>query len=269
MSNFFHKKIQKELVKELESKNTLLYRGKVALNTVVSLTSFDSRVATCGLSIHSILRQRVIAEKTILWLDQTVWNSKNLPQSLNYLSLHGLEIRFVFDLGPYTKFYYAFESFPGFRIITVDDDIIYPVNHVETLLFKASLYPRKIICSSARMIPSRLEGDNGYMNWPLVWGDEDKEDVNLLALGVMGIVYPPEFVETVDLQGTLDAIGSFPTTDDLWLKKLSMEHKTPIIRIANWSRPFISSIISSHEGLMYKNLHGGINDRNWKKLRRI
>lgn len=269
MSNFFHKEIQRNLCRELRSKNHLFYQGKVAIKTVVSLTSFGSRVSTCALTIHSILRQRVVAEKTILWLDKDTWNSSNLPNCLHYLCLHGLEIRFVLDLGPYTKFYYAFEGYPDHRIITVDDDIVYPVDHLENLLHKASLHPGKIICSSARMIPPEKAGDYGYINWPLVWGDKDTEDSNLLALGVMGVVYPPEFIESIDLSGTRAAIESFPTTDDLWLKRLSMEHKIPIIRISNWSRPFISSIIPSPEGLMYRNLYGGINDENWKELRNI
>ena len=266
VSNFFHKRIQKHLRKELDSRNPQLYKGAIAQNTVVSVTSFGSRVITSALSIHSILRQRVVAEKTILWLDQKTWNRKNLPTSLRYLCLHGLEIRFVLDLGPYTKFYYAFESFPGFRVITVDDDIVYPRDHLENLLKKANQFPAKILCSSARMIPSKNTRGYSYINWPLVWENRDVEDANLLALGVMGIVYPPEFVETIDLIETLNAIEVYPTTDDLWLKKLSLKHDFPIVKVSNWGRPFVSSIVSSEEGLMYKNLYGGINDKNWKKL---
>jgi hypothetical protein len=265
LSIFFHKKVKSLLYKEFQSGKRPLASQKVS-DLVISITSHGDRVSNSFLSIYSILRQTKFAAQVILWLDEKTWNYSNIPESLNSLIPLGLEIRFVEDLGPSTKFFYAFSEFSESSILTLDDDVIYPKNLIETFWNMSKMFPKKILCAGAREIQSS-ENKGGYWSWPMVWSNSDYESENLLPLGVMGIWYPSSFVKKLDLVWIKNLIPLCPTTDDLLIKKLGGYYRTGMVRSGKWSRAFIGTNPSpSANDLMHINLKLGLNDINWKKL---
>ena len=53
---------------------------------------------------------------------------------------NGLEIRFVKDIGSYTKAIYAFKEFSESIIVTADDDIFYPKDWLKKLYLSGALH---------------------------------------------------------------------------------------------------------------------------------
>ena len=99
---------------------------RVEKDLVVSFTSYKQRINYCPYVIESILAQKVQPEKIILWLSKKDFkNDSSLPKRLKKQIKKGLDIRFIErDLGPHTKYYYAFKSLKSKNILTIDDDII-------------------------------------------------------------------------------------------------------------------------------------------------
>ena len=81
-----------------------------------------------------MLHQTIKPNKIILWLDQTAYNTyESIPIALHRQEARGLEIRLCEDIKSYTKLVPALINFPNAVIISVDDDIIYPIDFVERL----------------------------------------------------------------------------------------------------------------------------------------
>lgn len=117
---------------------------------VVSLTSFDHRLGDVYLTIESLFRQWVPPDVIALWLPREQFPSGELPESLVRQQRRGLRVFFVEDVGPYTKYFYAFDRFRDSLIVTVDDDTLYPPDMID-LLYQA--YQRVIRVESTVTAP--------------------------------------------------------------------------------------------------------------------
>lgn len=120
-------------------------------NVIVSLTSFPQRIDKVWILIECLIRQNMQPEHLILWLSREQFASiEVLPQELKEQMNRGLEIRLVEgDLRSYKKFYYAFQEFPEFLVITVDDDFYLPSDFISGLVNSSRLYPDSVICTFA------------------------------------------------------------------------------------------------------------------------
>ena len=103
---------------------------------IVSFTSFPKRINKVWIVIESILHNTILPDKILLYLSKEQFPTlKELPKSLLSLQSKGLVIKLVEnDIRSYKKFYYAFIDYPKSYVITIDDDIIYPENTIESLL---------------------------------------------------------------------------------------------------------------------------------------
>ena len=75
---------------------------------VVSLTSYEERLEDLTISIYSLLNQSIKPDRIILWLSDKL-SLNDLPYDITRFIKNGLEIRFVKDIGSYTKAIYAFK----------------------------------------------------------------------------------------------------------------------------------------------------------------
>lgn len=80
-------------------------------------------------------------------------------------------------------------------IITVDDDVIYPRDTVESLIKNFEKYPR---CISARRV-HRITHDISnnvlsYNLWEFECSTIKKPSFDLIAIGVGGVLYPPHIL---------------------------------------------------------------------------
>lgn len=84
------------------------------------------------------------AEKIIVWLSEQEFPGRlnDLPEELRRLMAKGIEFRFVSEnFRSHKKYHYVFREYPDSKVITVDDDLIYPRNTVERLLSLSYQYP--------------------------------------------------------------------------------------------------------------------------------
>lgn len=154
---------------------------------IVSLTTKPDRVHKVWLVVESILRQNEKPDAVILYLALDEFKSeKILPKRLLKLKKRGLQIEFVSDnLRPHNKYFYAMSSFPKAKIITIDDDKIYPPYLVSTLNQYAALYPEKICAVLTRKITTKDGRPDNYTNWEVIRGNREPSH-SLLNLGVGG-----------------------------------------------------------------------------------
>lgn len=192
---------------------------------IVSLTSFPRRLSKLHLVIEAILRQSVKPDKIVLYLTATqVPGVEQLPRPLRALCSRGLEIRLCPDeIRSHTKYFYAMQEFPDDIVITVDDDLFYRSDLVESLLKHHEEHPGHIIANWVKRINSDTDR---YAWWPDVT-DKPQSSNRFLLLGVSGVLYPPKSLHPDAFNA--DNIKALSlTADDVWLSAMALRQGTPI-----------------------------------------
>lgn len=193
---------------------------------VVSLTTFSERINDVYLAIESLFQQSRKAGKVVLWLSKQDFSLDDIPAVLRKQCKRGLEIELCEkDLGPYTKIYYALKKYPDSLILTVDDDILYPIDIVDQLYRAYQKQPNMIHCHRAHKI--RLDGNGRvlpYSKWDrFPWDSQPSRLV--FPTGVGGVLYFPGcFDDEVLNQDAFIKLA--PNADDVWLKSMSLKKGT-------------------------------------------
>ncbi|MCX2779552.1 glycosyltransferase family 2 protein [Microbulbifer thermotolerans] len=237
---------------------------------VVSLTSFDKRINDVYLCVESLFQQSIKADEIVLWLSTKNFPDRRLPELLLKQQQRGLQVFFVDeDLGPYKKYVYAFERFPGSLIITVDDDILYPPDMID-LLYRAYLNdPSHIYCHRGHKMVLGKNGDLlPYDDW--LSGPFDSAPSRLVfPTGMGGVMYFP---------GSLDEeafnkdkfMALCPNADDIWLKAMSLKKGTLSARVndsRHWKRRFLTIEGSQLHSLKKENWDKRVgNDRKIREV---
>lgn len=187
---------------------------------IVSLTSYGERINTVHLTIQSILLQSVYASKVILWLAESEFTLFNLPKPLVDLQQYGLTIRFCEDIRSYKKLIPTLKAYPNTTIVTFDDDVIYPANHLEKLLEAHEKFPEAVICHRAhRMIKDEQGNIVDYLKWQFDV-TESTPVKDIFPIGIGGVLYPANcFDEEVLNEDALMRLA--PSADDLWFKVMA------------------------------------------------
>ena len=236
---------------------------------VVSLTTYGLRINTVFLAIESIFQQTLKANQVVLYISEKQFNSDNIPISLKKQEQRGLKIRYVKDIGPYTKLLYAIKGHPDNIIITIDDDYIYPSDTIEKLVRAHSNNPKAICCHHSRIITKKDSHNlNRYESFPMTFKAEDSISSNYLAEGFGGVLYPPHSLHD-DLFNEELFMKLSPHADDLWFKAMELLNRTPVLQIArNKSWIYEMSRIESVQdtGLLNINVIGSKNDSQLKAL---
>lgn len=203
---------------------TLCHSVHVGKQVIVSLTSFPKRIPTLHLVIECLLRQTVMPDKIVLYLTKSQVSSINsLPQSLLDLCSRGLEIQLCPDeIRSHTKYFYAMQQFPEDIVITVDDDLFYRTDLVESLLMNHASHPNAIIANWTKEI---IPGKKKYTEWPD--NHVPHENKSQLILGVSGVLYPPHSLDE-DVFDVEKIINLSLTADDVWLTAMARKKGTPI-----------------------------------------
>jgi len=190
-------------------------------NTIVSLTSHGLRVNDVYLVIESIFRQSIKADRIILWLSETEFSRRTLPEMLLKAEKKGLQIEFCKDIKSYTKLIPTLKKYPEDLIITIDDDILYPINFIERLVNEYRENPNIIHCYRGRKIvfnkDSKLES---YSEWKIC-RDDFSPSPRILPTGVGGVLYFPGCFHEDVLKEDL-FLSLAPQADDLWFKVMSL-----------------------------------------------
>lgn len=193
---------------------------------VVSLTSYSKRFPTLELTLLRILQQTVQPDETVLWISAD--DHPHLPQGVLALKQFGLTIRETRDLGAYTKIIPALKAYPNSFIITLDDDIAYPLDTIEPLVagYRGA---SEILCRRAHQITCDDTGlQKPYSQWQFDTALEVGAD--LFATGVGGVLYPPRSLAPQVLDEA-SFMRLAPKTDDLWLFWMARVAGSPVRRV--------------------------------------
>lgn len=194
---------------------------------IVSLTSFPKRIPTLHLVIECLMRQTIKPDRIVLYLTKSqVPNIDSLPSSLLGLCKRGLEIQLCSDeIRSHTKYFYAMQQFPEDIVITVDDDLFYRSDLVESLLKNHASHPNAIIANWTKEI---IPGKTKYNEWPDNHIPQlPHENCSQLILGVSGVLYPPHSLDE-DVFDVEKIINLSLTADDVWLTAMARKKGTPI-----------------------------------------
>ena len=196
---------------------------------LVSLTSYRKRFPTLELTLRRILQQSVQPDTTVLWVSTE--DRMHLPQGVLDLQRCGLEICETKDTRSYKKIIPALERYPNSFIITVDDDTVYPLNLVESLVENYRC-KTEVLCRRAHRIELNENGlPRPYSQWQFETASED--DANLFATGVGGVLYPPRSLapEVVD---EVKFSKLAPLSDDLWLFWMTLRAGSRVRRVGHY-----------------------------------
>lgn len=231
-------------------------------NVIISLTSHGARLRHVHLTIESIVRGNVTAP-IVLWLDGPDYDSEWPPQ-LRRLVDRGLTVkRSDGRYGPHTKYWGTFREVAGTgtRVVTVDDDMIYPEWFLERLLFIAQLRGDCVVAYRAH----RIELRGGKMLPYKKWSPANTSDASLLhfATGVSGVLYPAAFIEYSVAQGDVFMQVS-PRADDVWLHLLALRSNHQVRQVFSHPRSFAVNPPAQRDALVHGNTVGGGNDEQIK-----
>ena len=215
--------LQLYLTDERNGLAKIKYNGK---QIVVSLTTYGRRIYDVHLVIESIMQQTLKPNKILLWLDEAEFENNSIPASLNRLMDRGLEILFCEDIKSYKKLIPTLQNYPDDIIITVDDDVIYPIDLIDRLYHQHLKYPNDVICTHAHIISFSKDGELlPYEFWPDPPTDRSRSAKSFLPVGIGGVLYPPNCLHD-DVFKKEVFMSLSPMADDLWFKVMALRKGT-------------------------------------------
>lgn len=225
---------------------------------LISLTSHGVRLRRAHFTVESIARGKSPAP-IVLWLDRGDFD-RELPAGLKRLVRRGLQVRCSDgNYGPHTKYWNQFRAVAGTttRVVTVDDDMIYPEWFLQRLLFIGELRNDVVIAYRAHRIELRHGRLLPYVKWSAA--DTSRASFLHFATGVSGVLYPSSYISYVVEQG--DQFQQLtPRADDVWLHVCALRSGHPIRQVYAHPRNF--AVVPSTQGgaLVIGNTLMGGND---------
>ncbi len=221
-------------------------------NPIVSITSFPARINTLWLVILSLFYQTYKPAKILLVLTKEEFpqGKKSLPKSLLRLEKSGVSISFQdFNIKPHNKYYHALSTIRDRDIITVDDDLFYWPNTIENLYILKAKHP-DCICSNKTLL---ISNENGNIHYKIP--EPFSSGHALMAQGVGGVLYPPEF-RTKEMFNIEKIKKMCLNNDDNWLKVQEILADIKVVTGNIYPHPLF--ILKSQEiSLWHKNIGSG------------
>ena len=193
---------------------------------IVSLTTHGKRISDVHVAIESIMQGSLKPNKIILWISEE-YKKQSLPITLQRQTLRGLEIEYCRDVRSYTKLLPALQKYPNASIVTIDDDIIYPYDMLESLVNAHLEDPDCICANSVRDMPVDLM-DNyvPLLDWPVLC-NVDRISEKLFYEGFAGVLYPScSFDSEVFNEDVFLDICKY--ADDVWFNAMSLMNGTKV-----------------------------------------
>jgi len=220
--------IQKEITLSEEAKTTninskvpLISDNSLDKKIIVSLTTYSHRIHSVYITIESIAKQTMKADKIILWLDKEEFNDETIPISLKNLKKRGLTIKYYKNIKGYKKLIPTLKEHPNDIIITVDDDIIYNFDLIENLYKTYTEYPNSIICYRGHLM--KFDNENNILPYNKWEKDipSSKPSLLIFPTGAGGILYFPGCFNK-DVLNEEIFMKLAPNGDDIWFKVMSL-----------------------------------------------
>jgi len=261
----------------------------------VTMTSLPNRLHIAQYALKSIELQTLQPDRVVINIDKNQFNKESQVRDQFLISLdwEKIDINLTDDIGPHTKLLPVLRTARDNNpIVTIDDDIIYSPWFLERIIRCGDVNRDCVVCGRAREIRRNIFGGyQAYLRWPNL--STYKKDINLLPLGVGGVLYRRSFFSDETLfNGEL--VSSAPHADDLTFKVLgylnnvnvvfdpniyegSMEiHHSFSLMYNNWrGRNFNDFLNKGVIGkkilnrLQYAGFCGSRNDAQWRQLQQV
>lgn len=192
------------------------------LPLVISLTTFNKRIDDVHLTIESLFQQSHKADRIVLWVSREEFTEADVPAVLRKQCARGLQIEFCDrDLGPYKKFYYTLQKYPDSLILTVDDDVLYPIDMVDKLYRAYLRQPNVIHCHRAHQVTLDAKGNVlPYREWGATPMDGVASPL-VFPTGIGGVLYFPGCFDG-EVLNEAAFMELAPGADDVWLKAMTL-----------------------------------------------
>lgn len=200
---------------------------------LVALTAISSRLDRLNETISTILNQTLEPHSVNLYLSKEPYliDEGVQEQDPRLRELHelGANIYFVKNIGPYRKQYpilkqlHDSNSSPNTCFVTIDDDVIYPENVLESLMRAASTNDAVVSHRGRKITFSK----NWFAPYKSFVKPSQTAEILHIGTGRNGIAYRlkhfPRFYD--------DYIGPCiaPTADDLWCKYVTAAYCVPTV----------------------------------------
>lgn len=231
---------------------------------VFSLTSFPARIEEASTSIECLMRQKVKADRIILWLAQSQFKNIPLPTKLLNLQNRGLEIRYVDDLRSHKKYFYALQQYPNALIITFDDDLYYDSEVVGNLLNIHNNFPGCIAASRAHLMTFGKSKLKPYSRWRHN-STMSSPSFELFHTSGAGTLFPPGLLrpETFDKELIMKLS---PNSDDVWLKVMSYLSDIKVVTNSRYNKDWATVGKTQSQSLVSLNTNKGGKDEQLRKV---
>ncbi len=135
------------------------------------------------------------------------------------------------DIKSHKKYFEVMKKYRDYAIITINDDIIYSNDLIESLY---NSYLQNPNCIHARCVHKIMREDDKILPFDK-WLKEYKFELNpsfsLFAISEGGILFPPNILNISD--ENLNGIYKFILAEDIYLKYISRERNIKIIWVPN------------------------------------
>jgi glycosyltransferase involved in cell wall biosynthesis len=246
---------------ELAALRGLIDRQDAEERLIVSFTSYPARIERAAEVVLNLLEQSRPPDRIMLWLarEEFPLGEDALPKRL--LALCGG----LFSIGwtqenmrSYKKLLPALAKYPNDCIVTVDDDLVYRQDMLESLWAAHNKYPRAIC--GMRGHTMRF-GNDGQLLPYADWGIEEPSPVLEPRLDIFlttgaGTLFPPHSLPAAAADWNT-AKRLCPTADDVWFKLMSLRAGTKSL-LAQEKRPL--RYLPKTQGERLWNLNKNTND---------
>ncbi len=228
-------------------------------NLVVSLTSTAQRIRNILPTLYSLAAQTRKPDLMVLWLGEDGSYPKEI---ISKIKKTGILIRYREDLGPNTKYHYAFSEYGDDLVITVDDDVIYHKRMIEELYGAYLRHPGAVIARRVhKMRFDRERRPLRYKDWIWEYRDSDAPAFDLFATGTGGVLYPPE-VTALKCWEDKAFLTVCPKADDIWLKFSELKNGVRVyaVKDSGYDKDAVT-LRTVKTGLAAGNIDRGGNDQ--------
>lgn len=232
---------------------------------IISMTSYFARYNTISLTLKSLLNQTYKPDKIIVWLDDTPQNQ--VTEEMTKFERYGVEYRYKKEnLMPHKKYFYAMQEYHNALVITVDNDLIYSSDLVESLVKMHKKYPNCICARRVHKIQFNSdENITPYKEWIYEYRKELLPSHLLLATGCGGVLYPASIMpeETFDIKKIQNLCLK---ADDIWLKIMELKAGVKVVWVpSDYVMPYEIKE-AQNRALNTNNTNAGGNDKYIQKL---
>lgn len=228
-------------------------------DVVVSATTHGKRIHRVHVAIESVARGTVRPGRYVLWLDDPTLMTK-LPRTLKRLRRRGLDIILVpAGYRVHTKYFPYVESIDHHekRLVTSEDDIVFPPEWLQTLLDGSDRHPDCVVSYRAHEVTFVGGEIAPYDDWRPC--RSTTPSFRHFGTNVSGQVYPAAFLNFVKGEGTRFQEVA-PMNDDIWLHHLAVKSGTRTVQVLPEPQLFPWVPGTQASGLFWTNVLGGEND---------